>query len=142
MSHEYDQTEHNLHDHEDPLPGPTWIVGVGGSVVLIVVITALTALFYQARDEQYVQDYVDATEPDAVALAAEQAKLLTGTQRIEIRIEVGEDGDKTIEVPIRTIPIDQAMEQVIKRYGQGSAAKPAPRAATSQATTPTVMQKH
>jgi hypothetical protein len=138
MLHEYDQTEHNPNDHEDPLPGPTWIVGVGGSVVLIVVITALTALFYQARDEQYVMDYVDATEPDAVALAAEQAKLLTGTQRIEIR----EEGDKKVEVPIRTIPIDQAMEQIINRYGQGSAAKPAPRAATSQAATSAIMPKH
>ena len=47
--------EHNPGDHEDPLPGPTWILGILGSGLLGVVVLGVTALFFNA-DERMISD--------------------------------------------------------------------------------------
>jgi hypothetical protein len=140
MVHSYDQSEHNPTDHEDPLAGPTWIVGVGGTVVLIVVVTALTALFYQAQNEDYEAVYVDATEASTQAIAEGQRHLLTATTRKEQRDENG----KTIEVDVRTIPIDRAIEETIKRYGSapGGTANPGPRTRAGDGPTATAAHRN
>ena len=44
--------EHNPGDHEDPLTGPTWIIGFLGAVLLVVIMLGLTALYYSAAYQQ------------------------------------------------------------------------------------------
>ena len=43
MSHEY--LEHNPGDHEDPLAGPTWTVGIIGTVMFVVTVLGVASLY-------------------------------------------------------------------------------------------------
>lgn len=98
--------EHNPEDHEDPLSGPTWLMGVIGAVLLLVIILGLTALYYGASQEEmrekvYTRDY-----PDLVELRAQQRARLTGEphwEEREVNMEI---------VRALVIPIDQAMDLV------------------------------
>lgn len=46
-----DAYEHNPGDHEDPLPGPTWLVSIIGVVLLVVIVFGLTSLYHGAERE-------------------------------------------------------------------------------------------
>jgi|SoiMetStandDraft_5_1073268.scaffolds.fasta_scaffold517696_1 hypothetical protein len=108
--------EHNPGDHEDPLPGPTWILGILGSVLLGVVVLGVTALFFNA-DERMISDKTQtATYPQFETLKEEQLAKLQGPPR---KVEVNEN-DKVVETVV--IPIDLAMQKVAERATSAPAA--------------------
>jgi hypothetical protein len=105
----HEHYDHNPGDHDDPVAGPTWLLGIVGAVLLLVIILGLTALYYNAlaREQQ-----VKVVEPrdtwDLRRYRREQQGLLTGEPRWEQRV-VAED-----EVEFYIIPIDRAMELVVR----------------------------
>lgn len=104
-----DAYEHNPGDHEDPLPGPTWIIGILGTVLLGVVVLGVTALFFNADARMIERNVLANPYPELDALKAEQAARLAGPPRI---VEVNEN-DRVIETVV--IPIEQAMEKIAQR---------------------------
>ncbi|MHC5025119.1 MAG: hypothetical protein ACYTGG_14645 [Planctomycetota bacterium] len=102
--------EHNPNDHEDPIAGPTWLVGFIGAVFMLVIVFGLTALYYGAR-EQEVEAVV--IEEDYVEFAELQA---AQNSRLEVlQIEEREEGGERYEALV--IPIEQAMELTAAEYG-------------------------
>ena len=44
-----DVFEHNVGDHEDPVAGPTWMIGFIGVVLLVVVVLGVASVYFQAE---------------------------------------------------------------------------------------------
>ncbi len=104
--------EHNLGDHEDPLAGPTWLVGVFGVVTLVAIIGGLTALYYNEKNSEIEEQVVIPPREEVADLTAAQEALLAGPPRSVVREEQGE------QVKAYVIPIERAMELVVKEYGR------------------------
>jgi hypothetical protein len=101
--------EHNSGDHEDPLPGPTWVIGILGSVLLGVVVLGVTALFFNA-DSRMVDDKVmSSAYPEYQDLKAEQMAKIEGQPRM---VQINEN-DQVVDTVV--IPIDQAMARIAQR---------------------------
>lgn len=107
-----DTFEHNPGDHEDPLSGPTWIVGFLGAVLLAVIILGITALYYNANHQEFVRKVVDRDPHELDKLRAEQLAQLEGPIRY---VEVMEKNDKGDDVLVKSlvIPISEAMQRVV-----------------------------
>jgi hypothetical protein len=104
--------EHNPGDHEDPVTGPTWLIGVIGVVLMIVIVLGLTALYYNAQ-AQVTHDRVMTAEIRELREHRErQHAQLAGPPRWETREFVGEETD------VYVIPIDDAMKLVVEEYGR------------------------
>jgi hypothetical protein len=104
--------EHNPGDHEDPLAGPTWLLGVIGIVLMIVIVLGLTALYYNAQ-AQFVEDRVKTAEIRELTEHLERQRArLEGPPREETRVIAEE------EHTFYVIPIEQAMELVVQEYGR------------------------
>lgn len=117
-----DHAEHNPLDHEDPLPGPTWILGILGVVLLGVVVLGVTALFFNADERMVDEKTAAALYPEFEALKREQLARIDGPYR---KVEVVEN-EQNVEHVI--IPIDDAMRKIAQRAGQSasqSASEPA-----------------
>ena len=106
-----DSFEHNPNDHEDPLPGPTWIVGILGAVLLSVIMLGLTALYYNAQSEEDEHKVIQRDPMELENLRRSQQAVLAGQPRI---VEVKEN-EQTMQHVV--IPIDQAMEITVKELG-------------------------
>lgn len=110
--------EHNPGDHEDPLPGPTWIIAFLGAVLLVVIMLGLTALFYNAQAAEQDTKLVLRDPEELNKLRAEQMARLNieKPQRVqELEKPVGQEKEQVVEAV--EIPIKQAMEMVVKEYG-------------------------
>lgn len=104
--------EHNPTDHEDPLSGPTWLLGVIGVVLTIVIVLGLTALYYNAQ-AQFTQERVMTAEIRELREHRQrQQARLEGPPRWETREFVGEEQDVYI------VPIEDAMHRVVEKYGR------------------------
>lgn len=113
-----DVFEHNLGDHEDPLPGPTWIVAFLGIVLLSVIMLGLTALYYNAQKEENTRKIVVRDPMELEHLRTQQqAQLTRGPEWVEEKVKV-EGQDKEQVVPALVIPVDQAMDLVVKEYAR------------------------
>jgi hypothetical protein len=104
-----DSFEHNPGDHEDPLPGPTWIVSLLGAVLLIVIGMGLTALYYNAQHQEDQQKFVTRDPQELIDVRSEQLARLHTDPHYEKSTNV--DGK---EVTALIIPIDQAMQKVVQ----------------------------
>ena len=114
-----DVFEHNLGDHEDPLTGPTWIIGFLGAVLLAVIMLGLTALLYNAQRQEAVEKVIQRDPQELENLRAAQAAQLAAAPRwIEQTVEVQGQPNGQI-VRSLAIPIDQAMELVVRESQQG-----------------------
>lgn len=111
-----DVYEHNPSDHEDPLPGPTWMIGFIGAVLMVVIVLGITALYYSAKQEEVVVKVVEAEPVELVVLRRQQEEQLHVT-RWEEREDVDPSGE-TVEVRSLVIPIEQAMEAVVEEQGK------------------------
>jgi hypothetical protein len=110
------QPEHNIGDHEDPAAGQTWLVSFVGTALLIVIFLGLTALYYNyAANEEATK--VIARQPMGFEqiTAAQQAQLEGEPRWIE---RPSEDPENPVMEPHLVIPIEQAMELVVKEHGQ------------------------
>lgn len=108
-----DTFEHNPSDHEDPLPGPTWIVGVLGAVLLTVIMLGLTALYYNADAREEAEKYVERDNAALLELQAQQHAVLQAGPRLREVSELDAQGNARV-VQALSIPIDQAMRLVIE----------------------------
>jgi len=104
--------EHNPGDHEDPLPGPTWIVGILGAVLLAVIMLGLTALFYNAQAKEDDKKIVFKEPDEVIKLRESQNAILNGTPSLREVSETDAQGQTHI-VQALSIPIDQAMQIVV-----------------------------
>ena len=104
--------EHNQGDHEDPLPGPTWIVGILGAVLLSVIMLGLTALFYNAQAKENDKKIINKEPEEIIRLRESQTAILTGTPSLREVSETDAQGQTRI-VQALAIPIDQAMQIIV-----------------------------
>lgn len=88
----------------DPKSGLVAVVGVVSSVVLVVAIVVLQALYYRAQDKENVRKAVFAP-PEVQSVQAEQLGQLEGYRVVDPEREVV------------AIPIDSAMELLIAEQG-------------------------
>ncbi len=98
-----DPLEHNPTDHEDPLAGPTWTIGIIGMVLLAVTVLAVAAVFYDVDTAERQIKIESAPTSVVEQLKAEQRLRLTGMRR-----ERRADGEEAV-----VIPIDLAMELMV-----------------------------
>ena len=96
--------EHNVGDHEDPLPGPTWIISILGSVLLAVVVLGVTALFFNADTRMIDAKVVDA---DYAHMQEMKETQLAAIDAPPHRKEVVENEQTVANI---VIPIDLAMK--------------------------------
>jgi hypothetical protein len=110
--------EHNPGDHEDPVPSSTWMVGLVGSIVLVIIMLGLTALTYNMHSTEFV----------AVneAMAPKELKELTEQQQQRLQSWWQDKADPNH----CGMPIERAMELFVQQQTTGSA----PGATTSPAT--------
>lgn len=105
--------EHNPGDHEDPLDGPTWLIGIVGTCLLIVIVLGLVALYYGAYDREQEVQVITRDVAQLNAHLEAQRERLEGPAREETREDV--DGE---EYTARVIPIDEAMDRYLERVNQ------------------------
>ena len=104
--------EHNPGDHEDPVAGPTWLMGIIGAVLLVVIIFGLTAMYYNAQGEQSRAQRYDRDPFELREYKQQQAQLLHGEPRW-----VTEQANEQ-QVRRRVIPIDEAMDLLVQQSGR------------------------
>lgn len=105
--------EHNPGDHDDPLTGPTWIIGFLGAVLLSVIVLGLTALVYNAQHKEEVEKLIKRDVDELETLRAQQQALLTGPPHwIQVQ-EKDDKGNEHVEKAL-VIPVDRAMELVVQ----------------------------
>ncbi|MBT8486961.1 MAG: hypothetical protein HKO59_13640 [Phycisphaerales bacterium] len=108
-----DTFEHNPGDHEDPLAGPTWTVGIVGAVMLAVSVLGTAALYYDMRTQEEEEKVLSQPVLERAVLDDEQGARLDGPYRIERRPE-NVDGDPSV-----VIPIEDAMAIVVREANAG-----------------------
>ncbi len=108
--------EHNIQDHEDPSAGYTWMIGLVGTVLLVVTILATVALYYNVQASQTKEAFTDRNRDDVDQLRNEQLKVLTDRSRwVEREDESGEI------IRHLVIHIDRAIQLVIDEHGSANA---------------------
>lgn len=98
--------EHNPGDHEDPVAGPTWLMALVGTILLVVIIFGLTAMYYNAQAEQTRVQMYEREPYELRRYKQQQQDLLAGEPRWVSEEVNGE------EVQRYVIPIDRAMDLV------------------------------
>ena len=104
--------EHNPGDHEDPLPGPTWIVALLGGVLLAVIGMGLTALFYNAQTQEEARKVLMRDPAELENLRAAQLARLHAPAHWEISTDIASGQQQKVLI----IPIDDAMKLTLKDY--------------------------
>ncbi len=104
--------EHNIGDHEDPIPSSTWLVGAVGVVLFVVIIFGLTALYYNAQKEE---NEAKLHQPMPVELARYRERQQRHFVEQPSWVERQAGGN---HIRARVIPLDQAMEDVIEEFGR------------------------
>ena len=109
-------SKHNIHDHEDPSAGYTWMIGLVGTVLLVVTVLATAALYYNVQAAQNKESVIEPTRIDVKKLRAKQLQVLSNTPHwVEREDESGE-----IKRYL-AIPIDRAIQLVIEQHGGAQA---------------------
>ena len=106
--------EHNPDpkDHDDPVSGPTWLVGLIGAILLAVTMLGLTAFYYNVQATEFETQFVGTERLDVIELRQQQEALLTGPPRWVDR----QEQDQTVRAFV--IPIEQAMALVVEEEGR------------------------
>lgn len=108
--------EHNPKDHEDPSAGYTWMIGLVGTVLLVVTVLATVALYYNVQASQNKETVIEPLRKDVKKRRDEQLQILSNTPRWFER----EDESGEIKRYL-AIPIDRAIELVIEQHGGAQA---------------------
>src|SRR5688572_11056808 len=109
--------EHNPGDHEDPLSGPTWMVAFLGAVLLAVIMLGLTALYYNAKTQEETVKVITRDPDELVKLREQQSAQIHGPSRYVEEIVTVEGSEEGKRERALVIPIEQAMELVVKEAG-------------------------
>ena len=113
MSH---YQEHNINDHEDPAAGYTWLIGLVGTILLVVTVLGTAALYYNVKTTEIEVVVNEPTRIEVKNLRNKQRKVLMDRPRWVEREDEAGDVKKYL-----AIPIDRAVELVIEEYGNASA---------------------
>jgi hypothetical protein len=105
--------EHNQGDHEDPLSGPTWTVGVVGVILLVVICLGTAAIFYSVFAAELDRKVINQPHLEYEQNRAENLERLDGPPRYELRPDLPE-GEKAL-----VIPIEQAMSAMAQEAQSG-----------------------
>jgi hypothetical protein len=116
--------EHNPGDHEDPLTGPTWIVGFLGAVLLTVITLGLTALFYNAQSQEEQHKVVSRDPMELQNLQAVQHEQISGEPRWVVQDVRVEGSEQPQRVRTLVIPIEQAKQLVVNEQSRGGQRQP------------------
>lgn len=105
--------EHNPDDHEDPRAGLTWLLGVIGTLTLVITMLAVWALYYNVKRVQVEETVLAPARQDVVELRQRQERLLVGPPRW---IKVDVQGE-----PVRryVVPIELAMDLIVRENSGG-----------------------
>lgn len=94
-------------NHDDPLAGPTYLVGFIGTVLFVAIVVLLQVVVYDAQDRIggrfHSKDPFEITELQA--LHSEQLESYGWTYPEEDRVR---------------IPVARGVEEVLERYGNGA----------------------
>jgi hypothetical protein len=125
MSH-IEQFEHNPGDHDDPKADSTWVIGIGGVIVLIVLIVAITVLYYKTDEEFIIERVVNETPAEIRKLRSAQEHDLLTYGTLPTMDAEGNPLKDAAGNPVSHvhIPISRAMELLVAESGGGS--KPTP----------------
>jgi hypothetical protein len=96
--------EHNPNDHEDPLAGPTWTIGIIGVILLAVSLLGLTALFYDRTDVE-----LDVKVLEVPSAALDEMRATQNARLAGVRLEKRVAEEESI-----VIPIERAMEIIVQ----------------------------
>ncbi len=109
-----DHYEHNIDDHEDPAAGSTSLVGFIGTVLLVVTMLGVTALYYNVKATQVEEQVIQPRPNGPWKARIRQERRLTASPRWEER----DDGGEIVRELV--IPIDRAMAIVAAENGGAS----------------------
>jgi hypothetical protein len=106
--------EHNPGDHEDPLAGPTWMIGFVGVVLLVVTVLGVAAVTYSVADREHEHKVVEELGSEGTielrVLRESQLARLAGPPRRELRDHPERPGGEECLV----IPIDDAIDRWVE----------------------------
>ena len=105
-----DVFEHNPDDHDDPSTGLTWYVGGIGALLMVAILLALTALYYNVKAEEIQDQFVKPGRLEVMDLHARQEQRLHVPGEWVTREEAGET------VRAYVIPIERAMELIAAEH--------------------------
>jgi hypothetical protein len=106
----------------EPDTSLTAVVGIASAIVLFVVVVFLQAFFYHQEQDENARKVVAVAPEELSELRAQQQELLRSCRFIDPKQGVV------------AIPIERAMELVVREGGTSTPAPGYPRAATSAAT--------
>ena len=113
MKHEHDTQLPG--DTEDPRGGPTWTIGIAGTIVLVVSLLVLTALYYQATR---IED-----DGKVIRTRSEEWNLVRAARADahadQPHWETWKD-DTGFEERTLVVPIEYGMAHVVATYGSGA----------------------
>ena len=101
-------------DIEDPRSMPTWIIGGMSVALTIVVVLAVAAMYYGAVFRETNGKLISVRSQAAEVMR--EARTLAAMQEPHWETYTDADGELVGEKTLK-IPVDQAAELVIKRYG-------------------------
>lgn len=94
-------------NHDDPLAGPTYLIGFVGTVLLVAIIFLIQVVVYDSRER--------------IGARVESAEFLEiGEVRAKQRGELESYGWSYPEENRVRIPVQSGVEQVLRRYGSGA----------------------
>jgi len=96
--------EHNPGDHEDPAPGMTWMMGIIGILILVVIYFGIAAVY---RDSDRLDD---ADKYQAEAELPVEAVERAAKQQIQTNTWMTVENAEGVKENRWTIPIDRSME--------------------------------
>lgn len=105
-----DVYEHNAGDHEDPVAGSTWTIGIIGTILLVFCVLLVTVLARAMFDAQASESVVNVTPQEHASLAKTQQDRLADGPHFEIR---GAEGQAHL-----VIPLEQAMAEYLQSQQQ------------------------
>ena len=108
--------EHNPGDHEDPAPGMTWMMGIIGMLILIVIYFGITAVY---RDSQ---TFDDAEKYQAEAEKPAEAVKRAAMEQINTKDWHPVDNAEGVRENRWTIPIDRAMDLMAEQLRRDQSA--------------------
>ena len=108
-----DVYEHNPQDHDDPVAGPTWLIGFLGTILLVAIMLGTTALYYNVKAGKVDEQVVRPERAEVAKLHRAQEAMLTGPPRWVQREDQGE------MVTALVIPIEDAMDLVVAEANAG-----------------------
>jgi len=102
--------EHNPGDHEDPLAGSTWMIGLLSTVLFVVICLGITAVLYHAQRTEFTEKVLNTEVLEIARMRQTWGEQLNAPPHYLTQLtDQGEDRAVVI-------PIESAMEIISREY--------------------------